>query len=288
MLVGSAEGLRFNESWERAREIISHFEPSPPIIRQVTKLAIGRADRINELLDGSVIGFKKLILDAAADKILGTGQKGAVSSLRQALELIPSDVVAALLIIHGVSRKLRGYPNERIWRTFFDEAMMRAAMGYYVGQVTEGFGSGRAMLAAFAGRAGLALLCALGGPEEAKLLLEGLSTGGSIDSTCMSVYRCDPLHVGGMMLLAAGCGTGSCMGLAAASSLSEELPPSEQPQVSWYSTHIAVDMMSSQQFDNIPSELWSLLGFEEVVDRQDLCELVKVTVRKGNPWKWLV
>jgi hypothetical protein len=47
-------------------------------------------------------------------------------------------------------------------------------------------------------------------------------------------------------------------------------------------------MMSSQQFDNIPSELWSLLGFEEVVDRQDLYELVKVTVRKGNPWKWLV
>ena len=163
------------EAWLEAKSIIEKFKPVPWFIWRLSHFVLGRSGEIKQLDQGLVFGLRRLLFAAASDKVLGSGRK--IDNTREALSLVSSDVVAAVSVIHAICRRLSKCDFERIWRPILDDALLRARIGVVVGEVVPEFGSGRAMLAGFAGRLGLAILISSGSLEQAQRCLELLASG---------------------------------------------------------------------------------------------------------------
>jgi len=149
-------------SLKKARELVAEFRPIPQFIWRISNFTIGRAGRTNKLSDGNLFGLKKLVLAIGKDRVLGKG--APVLTTRAVLDSIPSDVIAAVAIIHGLGRRLQTKQFQAVWAPIIDDALLRAQIGYFVGMMSADFGPGRGMLAGFAGRIGLAVLitCSIG------------------------------------------------------------------------------------------------------------------------------
>lgn len=213
-------------SWARAQEIVGAVQPVIDPIRQICQTTIGHPDKINKLLEGAIIPLRRIVVACGQDSILGEGVAGrdAPPSARDVVESLPSDVIAAALVVHSVGRRLKGRFMNGIAGAFLEEALTRAAMGFVIGKVVDRFGAGRAMLAGFSSRAGLAMIVTEGSDEQAAALLERLQGAESLQDACLNIYQVDPLHVGALVLLAAGCGTSACLGIMG-SSASDAAPP---------------------------------------------------------------
>ncbi len=275
-------------SWARARNIVASMEPVIYPIRQICQTAIGHPSRINQLLDGSVFPLQRLVKACGQDSLIAGG-KGlrSSSSTREVLDRLPSDAVAAALVLHSVGKRVQSQPLQTIWRAFLEEALNRAALGFVVGQRATGFGAGRAMLAGFSSRAGLALLVANGTQEDAIDLLESLKEGVELRESCLRVYEVDPVHVGAWIVLDAGCGISACMGLRSCA-VEEPKPPQDGVELVWWAAHNLIDHLATRGVESVSDTDWQILGFSEQSERDEVGQFVSALSRGGHSWHWML
>jgi len=275
-------------SWARARDILESFEPVIAPIRRICEIAIGDAFQINPIYEGAIIPLRSIVIACGQDSILSafsSGDKAKVSA-RQVLEAMPSDVIAAALVLHSVSRRVNNSHLESVWRTFLNEALQRAAIGWTVGKGNPAFGSGRAMLAGFSSRAGLAMVVASGTEQQAAHFLNRLQEGESLRDTCLSVYEVNPVHVGALVVLAAGCGPSACMGIRGCADF-QPRPPEDEAELLWWGTHLLIDQLATRSLESISPILWDIVGIKEVADQKEVYSFVEQLSKQQHSWDWL-
>ncbi len=274
------------QAWQKARQVVEQFKPVPWFIWRLSNFVFSRPGQINVVPQGMVMGLRRLLFAAASDEILGSGTP--VNNMRIALSALRSDIIAAVSVIHGVCRKLSSKDFERIWRPILEDAILRAQIGFFVGERRPGFGSGRGMLAGFSGRAGLAVLIASGDIEQARKALEELASGRDIGEVGLEIYGCDPLQISAMMLSAAGCGRDAAFGtvsFAAKDSLSAV--ENEEQQV-WLAAFTICEKVRLGRSADLDDRLWNTLGYNDQQERDQLADMAKILVRNGTAWNWLV
>ncbi len=287
-LQGAKADALAERSWQRARELVAEFRPVPMFIWRLSNFVLGKPGQVNKVSEGLVFGLRRLLFAAASDAILGSGQK--VNSVHKALESIQPDVIAAVSVIHAISRRLASRQFERIWRPILDDAILRAQIGFYVGRQKPSFGAGRGMLAGFAGRCGLAILISSGDLEQARKALEMLATGAEIRTVGLSLYGCDPLQISAMTLSAAGCGRDAAYGTVSYSSslaVTADTDESGANQRAWHAAFLITECIRTARLEKVSPEDWQALDFENQDDRKLVAEKSKAALRRGHGWNWL-
>jgi hypothetical protein len=274
------------ESWRRARKIVQDFRPVPWFIWRLSNFVLGKPEQITPVSEGLVFGLRRLLFAAASDPVLGAGRK--VNTNREALHVLPPDVVAAVAVIHAICRRLAASPVERVWRPIIEDALVRATIGHSVGRGIKNFGSGRGMLAGFAGRCGLAVLLATGDDEQATHALEKLASGVDIKNVGLKIYQCDPLQVSAMILSAAGCGRDAAFGTVSFASIEGEVQGENSEQRSWLVAFAVIEALRTGRSDKLNAEYWKLADCSDQGSQAKLAEMVKTISRRGHGWSWLV
>ncbi len=271
--------------WQQARNVVTAFRPVPWFIWRLANFVFARNGPVEPIPEGFVYGLRRLMFAAASDEALGIGQK--VNKTREAFNILPPDVIAATSVIHAIARRLASKPFERIWRPILDDALLRARIGLEVGLQDESFGPGRAMIAGFAGRCGLAVLISSGELEDARRALEMLATGAEIRDVGLSVYKCDPLQVSAMTISASGCGRDAAFGTVSYASLNPMNVIDNDYQMKWLAAFTICESVRTGRMDSIDSKLWSSLQFDtEAIDT--LGKKSKMIIRRGHGWQWLM
>ena len=276
-----------SRSWEKARQVVAGFKPVPFFIWRIANFVLGKPGHINEISEGMLFGLRRLLFAVASDELLGKGEK--VNNVREALRIVPSDVVAASSVIHSLCRKLANQQFERIWRPILDDALLRARIGYMVGKHRKEFGAGRGMLAGFAGRVGIVILIATGELEQARQALELLATGMSIKKVGLTIYGCDPLQVSAYVLSAAGCGRDAALGVAgfSMSDFIDRLGDSPE-QLTWIAAFVICEQVRLMKVEEIDKRLWENMLIQSQEQQIQLVGEVKKLLRRGHGWGWFV
>lgn len=276
------------KTWQVAREITTQFRPVPWFIWRICNYSLGTSGEIHEINEGMVFGLRRLIYAAASDPYLGAGEK--VNDVRKAIKIVPSDVIAAVSVIHAICRRLASSQFERIWRPILDDALLRARIGWMAGALCEDFGEGRSMLAGFSGRTGLAILIASGELEQARSSLEMLAAGTRIEEVGMALYGCDPLQVSAMVLMAAGCGRDAAYGAARFASINDPVVETVETldQRRWLASFTICEYLRTGRADEIAEEHWNALKFDQEELRDEIKKQAKQVARRGHEWNWLV
>lgn len=274
-------------TWHTARTVVEQFRPVPWFIWRLANFVLGRPGAINQLSEGMVFGLRRLMFAAASDAVLGAGTP--INNMRRALSCVRPDAVAAVSVIHAISRRLAGHDHERIWRPILEDALLRSQIGFFIGERVSDFGAGRAMLAGFAGRAGLAVLIATGDIDQARSALERMASGEDIGETGLQIYGCEPLQVSAMLLSAAGCGRDAALGTVSYSlrSLMDRAAMDEHHK-SWHFAYRINDLLRMGKASEVLDEEWNKLGFTDPQDREQLVEVVRLMLRRGTAWGWLM
>lgn len=277
-----------SRSWQLSRELVLKFQPVPWFIWRLSNFVFNTKGKPNTLKEGLVLGLKRLVLLTANDSVLGKG--GNITDTRKALKAVSSDVIAAVSVIHTISRKLSTYPFDKAWRPILDDAVLRAHVGFFVGHVNPDFGAGRGMLAGFAGRCGLAILIATGTTEQADKALASLASGKSLKLAGLEVYKMDPLQVSAMTLSAAGCGKDAALGTVAYASREDDpdFTSLSEEQKKWLSAFTVTEAVRTNRIEDVASDHWQRLGFESDEEKSELKTLVKMLIRKGHGWGWMM
>lgn len=273
-------------SWIRAGEVVAQFQPVPWFIWRISNYVLGRPGHVNKVSESMVLGLRRLIFAAASDEILGTGEK--VNNMRKALEIVPADVIAAVSVIHAMCRRLATRQFDRIWRPILDDALLRCTIACLVAKEGDDFGVGRAMLAGFSSRSGLAVLIATGELDQARRSLEMLAGGTSIADVGMAIYQCNPLQVSAMVLSAAGCGRDAAFGTVSYAHSSPMAMIENEQQLKWLAAFTIVDAVRTGTSSTVGDNLWNALGYEDQKERDQLVDVTKKLVRRGHNWHWLL
>ena len=274
------------EAWLEAKALIEKFKPVPWFIWRLSHFVLGRSGEIKKLDQGLVFGLRRLLFAAASDNVLGAGRK--IDNVRKALSIVPSDVIAAVSVIHAICRRLSKCNFERIWRPILDDALLRARIGVVVGDMVPEFGSGRAMLAGFAGRLGLAVLISSGSLEQAQRCLELLASGEGIQEVGRKVYKCDPLQVSAMTLTAIGCSRDAAFGTVSFASKNPLNIVQNKDQMYWLAAFTITEKVRMGISEEVAPELWESLGFEDPEDQSALLDEAKGVIRRGHGWNWII
>jgi len=274
------------KAWQKARVLVEEFRPIPWFIWRISNYVFGKSGQLNVVPEGMVMGLKKLMFAAASDSIMGSGQP--VTNMKLALSTLRSDVIAASSVIHAICRRLATRQHERIWRPILDDALLRAQLGFFVGERRGSFGSGRGMLAGFAGKAGLAVLIASGDLEQARTALDRLAGGENVSTVGQEVYGCDALQVSAMMLSASGCGRDAGFGTVSYASQEQMEILENDEQKAWRAAFTICEKIRTNSESEIDDSLWLLLRYDEKDPRAHLVDMSKLLVRTGTNWSWLV
>ena len=277
------------KSWLRSRELIESFQPVPWFIWRLSNFVFSNPESNQRITEGLVFGLRRLIFAAASDPVLGAGEK--INRVRKALQVLPGDVVAAVSVIHAISRRIQSHDHERIWRPILDDALLRCRIGCALGELSPTFGRGRGMLSGFAGRAGLVVLISSGTLEQARKSLELLATGTDTSKVGLEVYGCDPIQVSAMLLSASGCGRDAAFGTVSYSLFDPKNPSEIEPQVAqeqfnWLAAFAIIENIRTNKPGDIPEVFWEALSFSPE-KRETLLENSKLIVRRGHGWQWL-
>ncbi|MCB0322172.1 MAG: hypothetical protein KDD69_01330 [Bdellovibrionales bacterium] len=286
-IAGTPSGV----GWAAAAEIVERVRPVPWLLWVVVRSVYGRSGELGEPDSHAFSVVTNLMLHAANDRALAPHRSedeesdGKISNLTTAIDLIGSDVAGSLCFIHAVCRRVSTSLNERVWRPILDDALLRAHIGYHVGQIAPSFGAGRGMLAGFAGRSGLAVQIASGSIEQAQKALAGLASGVEIGEVCKDIYACDPLQVSALSLIAGGCNRDIAMGIAAFSKREGNLLPGSE-QHRWFCLFSVIEQMRMGQLEQVTDEHWRTLGYDPAA-KNDLLTRVQLVQRRGHGWRWM-
>jgi hypothetical protein len=273
-------------SWQRAREVVKGFKPVPWFIWRIANYVLGKPGDVRPLSEGALFGLRKLICGIASDPSIGSGE--SVTTTRRALEVVPHDVIAAGAVIHAICRRLGGRDFERIWRPIIDDAILRAHIGFMVGEQCPDFGGGRGMLAGFAGRSGLAVLIGCGTKEQAQAALEGLAAGGDIATVGLKVYGCNPLQVSAMLLSASGVGKDAAFGSVSYAIIDRAgAVLTNQEQQRWLAAFAIAEALRMNRPEGIAPGWWAALDLSDPGEQTELIERTVPLIRRGTHWGWL-
>ena len=286
-----AEADRRQDSWQTASNLVAKFNPVPGVLWPVVRGVFSGS----QLGKGGQMAFwsmAPLLHAALPDKTLG--KKAATTltdsskepSLTQTIDLLGIEVAAALCFMHSVSRRASSSVPEKVSRPILDDALLRAQIGYLVGEHYSEFGVGRGMLAGFAGRCGLAIQIALGTPEQVRQTLEALAAGIEMNEVGLRVFGCDPLQVAAMALAAGGLSRDAAIGVAAFSLTDGESRASEESFL-WLSAFSIIEEIRMGRSSEIKSRYWRALGIDasgqETIKRE-----ATTLLRRGHSWGWIV
>ena len=286
-----AEADRRQDSWQTASNLVAKFNPVPGVLWPVVRGVFSGS----QLGKGGQMAFwsmAPLLHAALPDKTLG--KKAATTltdsskepSLTQTIDLLGIEVAAALCFMHSVSRRASSSVPEKVSRPILDDALLRAQIGYLVGEHYSEFGAGRGMLAGFAGRCGLAIQIALGTPEQVRQTLEALAAGIEMNEVGLRVFGCDPLQVAAMALAAGGLSRDAAIGVAAFSLTDGESRASEESFL-WLSAFSIIEEIRMGRSSEIKSRYWRALGIDasgqETIKRE-----ATTLLRRGHSWGWIV
>lgn len=280
-----ASNVEEAETLSRARALVEKFQPVPWFIWRLSNFVFGKSGKINKISEGLVLGLRRLLFAAASDSVLGVGRK--VNNVREALSVLPPDVIAAVSVMYAVNRRLSSRPHERIWKPILDDALLRAQIGYILAQNVTSFGPGRAMLAGFAGRVGLAIQIASGELDQARRSLELLATGAELGEVGLKLYGCEPLQVSAMTLSAGGCGRDAAFGTIGWSVKARRSRAQTDDQRRWLASFAIIEGVRLGKGDAVEPEMWDALGIQSGPQRTEFLDAAKQIVRRGHGWGWI-
>lgn len=271
-------------SWERASAIVREYRPVASYLWRMVHSVLGKADKIGKP-DPIMFDMLRPFLNVAAvDPTLS--EKGEVpASIDEAVKRIGFDTAAAICVLHGVCRRVSFSLVQRIWGPIIDDALLRARVGYHIGERAKIIGKGRGMLAGFSGRAGLAVQIASSDMNKAQQALEGLAAGMDIRVMGLNIYGCDPLQVAAMILASAGVSKEAAIGVASFSENGKGISP-KSTQFNWLSTFAITEFLRIGDHSQIDSRYWKALALDET-DRREIQTHVTKIIRKGHGWGWV-
>ncbi|NDC37698.1 MAG: hypothetical protein EBZ48_06555 [Proteobacteria bacterium] len=284
-IAGASGSLAQAATWNKARQVVEGFRPVPWFIWRISNFVFGTPGETRAVPPGLLTGMRRLFFAAASDPLLGGGTR--VSDISGALRVLKPDVVAAVSVIHALCRRLATKHLGQLWRPLIDEALVKAQIGVAVGMHAAEFGSGRGMLAGFAGSLGFAILLAHGEEAQAQEAFEQLAQGATAQQVGLSVYGCDPVQVSAMTLSAAGCGRDCASGLV--SHVSEEPSSQQAPgQLYWLAALSIISGISRNQPPAFDDESWDRLNLYPEALRAELVSLAQRTIRRGHSLQWIL
>lgn len=281
----SRETATQKESWTVASRTVRDYKPVSGYLWRVVHAVLGRADKASKPDPMIFDALKPLIIESAADARLGNPNT-RVSSLDDAVKIVGIDSAAAVCVVYGVCRRISATLTERLWRPIIDDALIRASIGYVVGEKVADFGKGRGILAGFSGRAGLAIQIAASDIQKAQRALEGLASGQPMKDVGTTVYGCDPLQVSAIMLASAGVTPEAAYGVAAYSNQGKNINPKSAANL-WLSVFTVAEHLRISEADTIDPKYWRSLGLNESA-QNEIRSSVDVILRKGHNWEWLL
>jgi hypothetical protein len=276
-----------NSSWSIAADVVKKIIPVPRLFWIIIHSVYGRSGEVRKVDPMTFTILENVILKATEDKELVTGDPvvGKIN-LTKAVNAIGCDVAASLCFIYSLSRRVSNQLNERIYRAIMDDALLRARLGVLLGREVPGVGLGKAVLAGFAGRAGLAVQLASGSEEQAKTALSGLATGKDISKVCFDVYGCDSLQVAALSLVAGGFSKDVALGISAFTLPSDELVPGTE-HYNWLVLFSILENLRLNKLDAVPDSYWGMLSIDETTKEYIIKSSQKV-YRTGHKFNWIL
>ena len=271
-------------SWQLASEIVTNFKSVPWFIWRLTNFVFATGVK-RDLPEGFVLGLRRLLFATASDELFGSGEK--VNSLKESLKILSPEMVASVSAAHALCRKLSSMGLERFWRPALDEALLRSRIGYLTGLNQADFGGGRGMLTGFVSQVGLAILIASADEERAQAVFEDVSVGLDVGEVCRQLYGCHPLHVGGMLLSALGCGGNACFGLVAALSSTPLEIVSNFEQRQWLASLTIIEAIRKGVVDDVKQEHWEALSLDSRECRDHIIKVSRPYIRIDHGLHWL-
>lgn len=275
------------KGWEIAAAMVSRFRPVPRLLWPMINNVFGRAKEIGRPDPIIFATISPLIHRASQDKILFPAGAGKTAlTLAEAVGALKPDVVAAICFCHAICRRVSAILADRVYRPILDDALLRARIGFHVGQYSSIAGSGRGMLAGFAGRCGLVIQLALGDVHQTQRALTTMASGGNMSEVCSRVFGCDPLEVAALALISAGCSREIALGIA---SFSAKTPTTLEPtsdRYRWLVLFSIIENLRLGTIDELPEEYWAELQIASSA-KDELLHVVEQTQRRGHNWSWL-
>jgi len=285
-LAGANGSLGQAATWQRARQIVEEFRPVPWFIWRISNFVFGTSGQIRPIPQGLVFGMRRLLFAAASDPLLGGAAR--VSDVAAALRVLKPDVIAAVSVMHALCRKLASRPLDRYWRPILDEALNQAQVGFALGAEEPDFGSGRGLLAGFAGSLGFAILLASGDEAQAQQANERLARGETIQDVTLSLYGCDPVQISAMTLSAAGCGRDCSFGLVSHALHTPGCLLPDPNQAQWLAAFSIISALQQNMATRIGEDSWEFLNFSSETQKAALLNHAKKVTRRGHGWSWIV
>lgn len=276
-----------DQGWQNAAAIVEKVKPVPWLLWVQIRAVYGNTSQAAAPSAQAFSNVTNLILKAAEDPNLkrGKSEKKEALSLTQAVEEIGVDVAASVCLLHAICRRVATGVSERVWRPIVDDALLRASIGYVVGECAPEFGPGRGMLAGFAGRCGLAVQIASGSLDDAQQALSGLAAGVEIGEVCRDVYGCDPLQVTALSLIAGGCSRDIAMGIAAYNSSDKKVLPGTE-QYLWLKLFTVIEEIRMGFQGNVTEEDWAVLEIPAGV-QVEIAQRTRKIQRRGHGLRWI-
>lgn len=279
------ETITQKDSWSVASRTVRDYKPVSGYLWRIVHAVLGRGEKTGSPDPMIFDALRPLIFEAAADLRLGN-PSSKVSTLDDAVGTLGIDTAAAVCVVYGVCRRISATLSERLWRPIIDDALIRASIGYIIGQKVTDFGRGRGMLAGFSGRAGLAIQIAASDIQKAQRALEGLASGQPMKDVGTTIYGCDPLQVSAIMLASAGVSPDAAFGVAAYSNKGKNINPKSISNI-WLSVFTIAEQLRVSEADLIDPKYWRFLGLEQS-DQSEIRSKVDLILRKGHNWEWLL
>lgn len=271
--------------WARAKEIVKNFTPVPWFIWRIGAVCFGSSGPVADLPEGLFVGLKKLVLRASADPLLAAGQ-GSKTNLRDALRAMDGSTVAAVCILHALSRRLHASEASGMIAPLLDEAFARAQLGFLLGDACPGLAPGRGMLAGYFLKIGLPVLMALGSPEEQRRSLSLLAEGKDAEEVGLAVYGCGPLQFSALLASLIGASADAARGLISLANNSESLPEGRQAR-EWYCAYRLIQHLGQESINDQPEMLWDELGILDPSGRSIILDSIDKQLQKPCSWEWL-
>jgi hypothetical protein len=280
-LFGQVSG--FSRSWTIADQLVGEFNPISWSLWRLIGFIMSRGVRINSVPPGMLLGYLRFLKLVGGDPVLGTSVELNTTAL--AAQHLKSDIIAATLFIHSISCHLHPRPLKKIWGGMLDDSLLRARIGLELGKHASDFGSGRCLIAGFAGRAGLIVLIATGTHQQAARTLQSLARGGDIVQTGLDVYSIHPFHVIAHIMLRGGLGMDSAVGVLSFGN--SAFVPSNDLQLQWRAVSRIIETARTSTYDRLTAEDWERASLLDPDKRDDFKDQAKLILRKGHGWLWI-
>lgn len=279
-------GTELPQSLTIAAEFVKKYKPVPKLIWPLVYPVFGKAGILGSPDPLIFSPLSTLIIRTAQDKVLNRQFKGKKPrSLTEAVNAIGADVAAAVCVIHSMSRRIANTLPQRVRGPLLEDALLRTRIGFHLGVLSPESGPGRAMLAGFAGRCGLAVQIAVGESKQAEKALVAMASGEDMNKVCSRIYGCDPLEVSAMSLISAGCSKEIAFGIASYSSGIEEDFPSPE-RLRWLALFSIIEHLRMNETEQISPQHWASLGCTKE-SRAIIEDEVTQAHRRGHGLNWL-